>query len=46
MRITYDPAKRLWTMVQRGLDFEDAGLIFRGATVKIQIRERTMVKSE
>jgi hypothetical protein len=36
MRITYDPAKRLRTLVERGLDFEDAGLIFRGATVEIE----------
>ena len=36
MRITYDPAKRMRTLVERGLDFEDAGLIFTGATVEIE----------
>ena len=36
MRITYDPAKRLRTLVERGLDFEDAGVVFRGATVEIE----------
>lgn len=30
MRITYDPDKRNKTLIERGLDFEDAGLLFAG----------------
>ena len=30
MRITYDPQKRERVFAERGLDFEDAPLIFRG----------------
>lgn len=29
-RVTFDPAKRAWTMEHRGLDFADAGEIFDG----------------
>jgi len=36
MRITYDPAKRERTLVDRGLDFEDALEVFRGVTVEIE----------
>ena len=32
MRITYDPAKRDWTLRERGLDFEQAAEIFTGPT--------------
>ena len=32
MRITYDLAKREWTLRQRGLDFADAGAVFAGRT--------------
>lgn len=32
MRITYDPAKRDWTLRERQLDFEDATELFAGAT--------------
>lgn len=28
LRITYDPAKRELALVQRGLDFEDAAIVF------------------
>jgi uncharacterized DUF497 family protein len=35
VRITYDPAKRQQTMLDRGLDFEDAPEVFRGVTVEI-----------
>lgn len=31
MRITFDPAKREWTLQERGLDFADAAAIFAGA---------------
>jgi uncharacterized DUF497 family protein len=30
MKITYDPAKRQRTLAERGLDFEDAPLVFAG----------------
>lgn len=36
MRITYDPSKRATTLTQRGLDFEDAEIVFRGFTVEIE----------
>lgn len=35
MRITYDPAKRDKTLSERGLDFEDALLVFAGTTVEV-----------
>ena len=36
MRITYDPAKRARTLADRGLDFEDAVLVFEGVTVEAE----------
>jgi len=30
MRITFDPVKRARTLADRGLDFEDAAIIFEG----------------
>ncbi|MGB6538400.1 MAG: BrnT family toxin [Xanthobacteraceae bacterium] len=35
MAITYDPAKRDWTLRQRGLDFEDAREVFAGWTIDV-----------
>lgn len=35
MQITYDPAKRERTLAERGLDFEDAAIVFDGITVEI-----------
>jgi uncharacterized protein len=35
MAITYDPAKRAWTIRERGLDFEDAASVFAGWTIDI-----------
>lgn len=35
MKITYDPVKRGWTLKNRGLDFEDAKLVFAGDTLDI-----------
>jgi len=32
MKITYDPAKREWTLRERGLDFEHAAEVFAGPT--------------
>jgi uncharacterized protein len=36
MAISYDPAKRQWTLRQRGLDFEDAEEVFAGWTLDIR----------
>jgi hypothetical protein len=36
MRISFDPAKRAKTLAERGLDFEDAALVFRGTTIEIE----------
>ena len=40
MRITYDPAKREQTLLDRGRDFEDAPEVFRGLTVEIDDRRK------
>lgn len=34
MRITFDPRKRAATLIERGLDFADAGDVFSGSTVE------------
>jgi uncharacterized DUF497 family protein len=44
MRITYDPTKRLRTLAERGLDFEDASAIFDGQTVEIEDPLRITVR--
>jgi uncharacterized DUF497 family protein len=36
VRLTYDPAKREKTLIERGLDFEDALTVFEGPTVEIE----------
>ena len=36
MRITFDPAKRARTLADRGLDFEDAAIVFEGVTVEVE----------
>jgi uncharacterized DUF497 family protein len=36
MRVTYDPVKRDKTLADRGLDFEDAILVFAGVTVEVE----------
>jgi uncharacterized DUF497 family protein len=36
MRITYDPAKRENTFATRGLDFEDAAIVFEGVTLEVE----------
>jgi uncharacterized DUF497 family protein len=33
MKITYDPVKREITLAERGLDFEDAAVLFRDDTL-------------
>ncbi|WP_417622749.1 BrnT family toxin [Parasphingorhabdus sp.] len=35
MKITFDPAKRQWTLEHRGLDFRDASLVFAGDFVEL-----------
>ena len=40
MRITFDPAKRQQTFAARGLDFEDAAIVFAGLTLEIEDRRR------
>ena len=36
MRVTFDPAKREKTLRERGLDFEDASIVFDGITVELE----------
>lgn len=36
MEVTFDPAKRLATLEQRGLDFADAGQIFDGPRLTLE----------
>jgi uncharacterized protein len=36
MGITYDPTKRAKTLAERGLDFEDAALVFAGVTLEVE----------
>ena len=36
MGITYDPDKRAQTLEERGLDFEDAPIVFAGLTVEVE----------
>lgn len=35
MNISYDPAKRAWTLAERGLDFDDADHVFAGRTIDL-----------
>ena len=36
MRISYDPLKREQTFRERGLDFNDASIVFEGITVEVE----------
>ena len=36
MRVTYDPEKRDRTLKERGLDFEDAKVVFAGVTLEVE----------
>ena len=36
MKITFDPAKRLKTLADRGIDFADADSVFKGPTLDSQ----------
>ena len=40
MRITFDSAKRARTLAERGLDFEDAAIVFEGVTVEVEDTRR------
>jgi uncharacterized DUF497 family protein len=40
VRITYDPAKRARTLADRGLDFDDAAIVFEGVTVEVEDTRR------
>jgi hypothetical protein len=40
MRVTFDPAKRAKTLAERGLDFEDAAIVFQGTTVEFEDTRR------
>jgi hypothetical protein len=40
MRLTFDAAKRNKTLFERGLDFEDALVVFAGRTVEIEDRRK------
>jgi uncharacterized DUF497 family protein len=39
-RISYDPAKRIRTLEDRGLDFEDAPEVFAGVTFEVEDARR------
>jgi uncharacterized DUF497 family protein len=36
VRIAYDPTKRARTLADRGLDFEDALIVFQGITIEVE----------
>jgi hypothetical protein len=36
VRLTYDPAKRKKALLERGLDFEDAALVFEGVIIEVE----------
>jgi uncharacterized DUF497 family protein len=36
MRVTYDREKRERTLRERGLDFEDAAIVFAGVTLEVE----------
>lgn len=40
MGITYDPHKRAQTLEERGLDFEDAPIVFAALTVEVEDTRR------
>jgi uncharacterized DUF497 family protein len=44
MRVTYDPEKREQTLRERGLDFEDAEVVFSGVSWRSKTRAGTTVK--
>lgn len=40
MLVTYDPAKRTATLEERGLDFNDAEVVFAGPTFEVEDARR------
>ena len=40
MAITFDAAKRVETLAERGLDFADAELVFAGVTIEVKDTRR------
>ncbi|MEO8064167.1 MAG: BrnT family toxin [Pseudomonadota bacterium] len=40
MRITFDPAKQAKTLADRGLNFEDAEIVFAGVTFEIEDKRK------
>ena len=36
MRITLDPLKREKALAERGLDFQDVGMVFEGVTLEVE----------
>ena len=40
MLVTFDPTKRDKTLRERGLDFEDASIVFAGTTVEVEDTRR------
>ena len=40
MRVIFDPAKRAKTLAERGLDFEDAAIVFQGTTIEVEDTRR------
>ena len=40
MKISFDPAKRAWTLSERGLDFMEAEKVFLAETIDIPDRRR------
>jgi len=40
MRVSFDPAKRAKTLAERGLDFDDAAIVFEGTTLEIEDTRR------
>jgi len=40
MRVSFDPDKRVRTLKNRGLDFEDASKVFSGITLEIEDTRR------
>lgn len=46
MLITYDAAKGAKTMAERGLDFEDAAIIFDGVTLVVEDIRKEYVEKQ
>jgi uncharacterized DUF497 family protein len=40
VKITFDPAKRQAALVERGLDFTDASIVFAGPTITVEDTRR------